>query len=477
MFKRNISLLSSTSVMSNKKDESEPKVKVRQVSNTMKEDFPLAKSFSNPISTERKLSISEFQSNPVLREAQDSDLSSLNYPDLSLLNQNKKIEQKLGKILIDSDLGKQLTQKAIDIGKDGFGVNFEHIVRENKESIVKKAYKIGGANELLKGILSLDSVFLALEDYYLDSGVYDIKTLAQQAAGHGLSKREYLSEVSCELHKTVGAEPFGPYDYLGRKTVAQEEFSEAMKQRRSNYFNTVTADNRAFGGTSYHQWYDVNPNRIDKWEKLPKKWQARVIKLSGESEEKVKAKFETSPELKSDFLQGIGFYKSTSEFTHDLMLDETVDGIRRHDAGENSNILRRSQKGVPEVEHMVTLAIDNNRPLISGMSGHTVKFLNAFANLRHYYISIRNNQSATEKQLIAATRKLEKLPTLNEARIICMANLLPPKSHHSYFEIMAASEGISDGETKLQFNDIGGYSDLKADEFGDKVYKRLFTNE
>ncbi|MFS1486073.1 hypothetical protein BCU41_015815 [Vibrio lentus] len=30
MFKRNISLLSSTSVMSNKKDESEPKVKVRQ---------------------------------------------------------------------------------------------------------------------------------------------------------------------------------------------------------------------------------------------------------------------------------------------------------------------------------------------------------------------------------------------------------------------------------------------------------------
>ncbi|MCF7505336.1 hypothetical protein [Vibrio sp. L3-7] len=58
-----------------------------------------------------------------------------------------------------------------------------------------------------------------------------------------------------------------------------------------------------------------------------------------------------------------------------------------------------------------------------------------------------------------------------------MANLLPPKSHHSYFEIMAASEGISDGETKLQFNDIGGYSDLKADEFGDKVYKRLFTNE
>ena len=92
MFKRNISILSSTSVMSNKKDESEPKVKVRQVSNTTKEYFPLAKSFSNPISTERKLSISEFQSNPVLREAQDSDLSSLNYPDLSLLNQNKKID-------------------------------------------------------------------------------------------------------------------------------------------------------------------------------------------------------------------------------------------------------------------------------------------------------------------------------------------------------------------------------------------------
>ncbi|MCZ8503391.1 hypothetical protein O9853_25360 [Vibrio lentus] len=95
---------------------------------------------------------------------------------------------------------------------------------------------------------------MALEDYYLDSGVYDIKILAQQAADHGLSKREYLSEVSCELHKTVGAEPF-VLRLSWAKTVAQEEFSEAMKQRRSNYFNTVTADNRAFGG----------PNRIDKW--------------------------------------------------------------------------------------------------------------------------------------------------------------------------------------------------------------------
>ncbi|WP_341665383.1 hypothetical protein [Vibrio sp.] len=474
MFRNTLSNIRSVSKPEEQqKSESGSDVKVRKVRHVTTEDLASAKPFSNPNRTSETQSISVFKSNPILREAQDADISPLKYASVSKLNQNKKVEQQLGQMLIQGSLGKELTQKAIAIAIDGFGIDFDKLIQDNKDSILKQAYKIGGANELSKGILSLDSVFLAIEDYYLDSGDYDIKTFAQQAQEHNLSKQDYLSEANSGFYKTIGAEPFGPFDYQGEKTAEQDSFSEAMKQRRSNYFNTVTPDNRAFGGTSYHQWYDVNPNRIEKWEKLPQAWRSRILTLAGGSEQKVKAQFESSPDQKAAFLQDIGLYKSTNKFTQDLRPDEVSNGMRRHDAGENSNILRRSQKGMPEVENIVSLALENNRPLISGVSGHTVKFLNAFANVRSYYLSIKNNPSASQDQINEASKKLESLPTLNQARLICMANLMPPKSHHSYFEIMAASEGISDGETKLQFNDLQGYKDIKADDFGAAVYQRL----
>ncbi|WP_163831911.1 hypothetical protein [Spartinivicinus ruber] len=68
---------------------------------------------------------------------------------------------------------------------------------------------------------------------------------------------------------------------------------------------------------------------------------------------------------------------------------------------------------------------------------------------------------------------LKKLPTLNEARLVMLANLLSPKSHHSYHEIMSATIGISDGKDMLIYQHPNSYEDIKRTAIGRDAFDQV----
>lgn len=76
------------------------------------------------------------------------------------------------------------------------------------------------------------------------------------------------------------------------------------------------------------------------------------------------------------------------------------------------------------------------KPVLSGPSGTAFRYLKSWE--------------------IIKGKSGGKGPTMNEARLVILANLLPPNGHHSYHEIMDASVNVGG----LQYNDANGYTDL-----------------
>lgn len=117
----------------------------------------------------------------------------------------------------------------------------------------------------------------------------------------------------------------------------------------------------------------------------------------------------------------------------------------KHTNGDHTNLVRRDgNNGVKDKWIDDTVAA--GKPIISGPSGHTLRYLNFWAEKRQ-----------EEKK---AGGNITDWPSLEAARLVMMANLMPPK-HHSYDEIMTSSIGIKD-ETKppLQYKHKSSYLDL-----------------
>ncbi|MFC3469335.1 hypothetical protein ACFOHT_05620 [Massilia oculi] len=100
----------------------------------------------------------------------------------------------------------------------------------------------------------------------------------------------------------------------------------------------------------------------------------------------------------------------------------------------------------------------NHRPIVGGMSGHTLGYLNLYKDA-----------------LIHAMDKLKadpgELPSLEFMRVVMLAALVGQKRHHSYDEVMAASQGISDGRVTLEYKDRTGFRDLL--ESGDRQIAQI----
>lgn len=92
-------------------------------------------------------------------------------------------------------------------------------------------------------------------------------------------------------------------------------------------------------------------------------------------------------------------------------------------------------------------AYDNHQPIVGGMSGHTLGYLNLY-------------KSALEKSGIDPKQPDSGYPTLEQFRATMLAALIGTKRHHSYNEVMAASTGISAHDETAAYGDRIGYRDI-----------------
>ena len=126
--------------------------------------------------------------------------------------------------------------------------------------------------------------------------------------------------------------------------------------------------------------------------------------------------------------------------------------FRQHKTGARSNVVRYHDPADPVVNAWVEKAMELGKPVISGPSGHTLRYLN------HY---------AMCKEMVGYSKSgVAGWPTLAEARLVMLANLMPPKNHHSFHEIMLASVGITDGTETLQYQFMEDYEDLASHPIG-----------
>lgn len=126
--------------------------------------------------------------------------------------------------------------------------------------------------------------------------------------------------------------------------------------------------------------------------------------------------------------------------------------FRQHTTGAKSNVVRVSDKEDKSVNKWVYEAIVHGKPVTSGPSGHTLRYLNHYAMCSEMHnLSGSNTVNA---------------PSLEEARLVMLANLIAPKEHHSYHEIMLASIGVYNGVDVLEYNHKGSYDDLKSTRIG-----------
>jgi len=126
--------------------------------------------------------------------------------------------------------------------------------------------------------------------------------------------------------------------------------------------------------------------------------------------------------------------------------------FRQHKTGARSNVVREHDPIDPAVNKWVEKAIELGKPVISGPSGHTLRYLN------HY---------AMCKEMVGYSKvSISDWPTLAEARLVILANLMPPKNHHSFHEIMLASVGVCDGSDNLRYSHMDDYKDLALHPIG-----------
>lgn len=79
-----------------------------------------------------------------------------------------------------------------------------------------------------------------------------------------------------------------------------------------------------------------------------------------------------------------------------------------------------------------------SKPVLSGPSGTAFRYISA-------WFHIKTELAHVER------------PTIEQAILVIMANLLPPRSHHSYHEIMDGVNGVGG----FSYEDKAGYSDLE----------------
>lgn len=162
--------------------------------------------------------------------------------------------------------------------------------------------------------------------------------------------------------------------------------------------------------------------------------------------------------------------KAVLGFRLDVILD-------KHTSGDHTNLVRKDGNGGVK-DQWIEDTVKAGKPIISGPSGHTLRYLNFWAEKR-------NEQKEAEGANSQTPKELSNWPSLEAARLVMMANLMPPR-HHSYDEIMTASIGIKDEVSDaLKYEHKSSYEDLrqekhkdnKAGEIAQRAYEKSEANK
>ena len=134
------------------------------------------------------------------------------------------------------------------------------------------------------------------------------------------------------------------------------------------------------------------------------------------------------------------------------LLDITLD---KHSSGDDANYVALGNNPAnPNENSWINDTVSVAKPIVSGPSGHTLRYLNFWAEKRDVK---RVGQPGSHQSVSVIP---QDWPSLQAARLVMMADLMPPK-HHSYDEIMTSSIGITDGvSAPLEYVSKSSYWDL-----------------
>jgi hypothetical protein len=357
--------------------------------------------------------------------------------------ENHEFERRVGKYLINDRALCFIARRIREI--TGSPMTLAELDDDQQQKLAKESRNIGGAKELLKDADNLDAHVLA--------------TL--------------LKAESKQYNFCSPAENTPGVDYLGLD----------VPERRRCMFNYVESPENIIHPWNSHR-FDLGIYEIESEIQLPDRlknliadrWDALLGKQADAD-----AYIRDTLALRSfsakdgifDILQSVSTQEKKKILIDVLHIpwstEETIDDennhrksnplgevYRQHTTGARSNVVRFSDKDDKNVNKWVTEAIVNNKPVVSGPSGHTLRYLSHYAMCKELLRLSGTDVSA--------------FPSLAEARLVMIANLMAPKNHHSYHEIMLASVGIFDGYDEiLGYENKADYSDIETTDIGRKA--------
>ena len=334
-------------------------------------------------------------------------------------NRNLQYELAIGESL--SNNGK-LTEIAEKIREASNVENYNKLVKgsDSQKHAEKEAQIIGGADTYVKG-----------EAPTLDSSVFAVVNEIEKT---GENKAKY---------STVREDTNNPYFVNNAK---KPEFDKPLS---SALWSELPEDCKKVA-TDYKDSLEPTENGE------PKISNVGYNNLSENARKKILEKY-------TEDRKYLEKYKS-----HDL------DKIKSH--GNHINLVSYDQPDNPQSlkDKWIKATIEAGKPIISGPSGHTLRYLN-------FWVEKRNQA----KQSGGTELNTNEYPSLQAARLVMLGNLMPPKMHHSYDEVMTASIGIkgNDSSESLSYNHKENYEDLQeqketdAKPIADRAYHTYKTYE
>ena len=344
-------------------------------------------------------------------------------------SENKKFERLLGKSLSCSRELASIAKKIREV--TGSPMTFNDFSPQQQQKIIEESAYIGGAHELLADMDTLDAHVLATL-IKAESKEYDVGDMERRKCmfNHVRTPDNPIYPWNSHRFDLEIFEVSNPIQYT-------EEIRNLIADRW-NDFLVRTKDVEAYLNE------EVGLSLIDIDDGI-----LGIIQGLSTSDRK---------KLLKNVLH---INWSTERFVEDEKNNRLNNPLgpqfRQHTTGAKTNVVRVSDKEDKNVNKWVFEAIVHGKPVASGPSGHTLRYLN------HYAMCSEMHGLSNEAP--------KDLPSLEEARLVMLGNLMAPKDHHSYHEIMLASIGVYNGVDILEYKYKESYDDISSTKVGADALK------
>ena len=316
---------------------------------------------------------------------------------------------------------------------------------EQKEKLAKESNHIGGAKELYNNVDSLDAHVLATL-LKAESKEYNFHNASDPGKGTDYLPFEISEKRKCLFNYVRSPDniihPWNShrFDLEIHKITNQIQFPERIKDLIADRWRDLLS-NKADATSYIQRELGLDTSFNDK---------SGVFNILQSVDEATREKI-----LVDDLRIPWSTETVTDDENNHRQSNPLGEHYRQHMTGARSNVVMLEDKDDANVNKWVTEAIACGKPVVSGPSGHTLRYLSHYAMCKEMRRLSGDDVSG--------------YPSLDEARLVMMANLIAPKNHHSYHEIMLASVGIFDGEEMLSYNSRLDYADLEATAIGRKA--------